>query len=151
MRQRKDRGRPLRDAAQHAQQSGADNPDQDCAVDLARHQEQGQHDSEAGGLHFFVGKTSQTDERGCIGHHQLGIPQPHESDKEANAGGGRMLQAIGHAVDDLLAHPRDCENQEKNAGKEDHAQRRAPGNMHVQTDGIGKVGVERHTRRSAMG
>ena len=77
--------------------------------------------------------------------------KPDESDEEADAGRGRMLQAIRHAVDDLFADARNSEHEENNAGKENYAQRSAPGNVHAQANGIGKVGVERHSRRERNG
>ena len=122
-----------------------------AAVDLPRHQDQSQHQAEACGLHFTVGKAAQADKSGGIGHHQFRVPQSDEGDEEADSGGGGMLQAIGHAVDDLLANARDGEQKKDHAGKENHAQRGSPGNVHAQANRVGEVGVERHSRRERDG
>ena len=136
---------PARDAAQHAEQRSADDTDQDCAVDLSRHQDQRQDETEAGGLHFAVGKTSQADKRSGIGDHEFRVSQPDECDEETDSGRGGMLQAIRHAIDDLFADPRDREHEKHNAREENYAQRSAPRNVHAQANVISEVGVERHS------
>ena len=62
-----------------------------------------------------------------------------------------MLKAIRHAVDDLLADTRNRQQQKNNTGKENNAQRSAPGDVHAQADRISKVGVERHAGRERNG
>ena len=62
-----------------------------------------------------------------------------------------MLQAIGHAVDDLFADASNSENKKQNAGEENHAQRGAPRDVHAQAHRICEVGVERHSRRERDG
>ena len=146
-----DGGGPVRDAAQHAEKRSADDTDQDCAVDLSRHQDERQDEAEAGGLHFAVGKTSQADKRSGIGDHQFRIPQPDESDEKTDPGRGGMLQAIRHAVDDLFADARDREHEENNAREENYAERSAPRNVHAQANGISEVGIERHSGRERDG
>jgi len=58
-----------------------------------------------------------------------------------------MLQAPRDPINDLLADPRDRKNQEHDAGKENHAQRRAPRHVHPQADRVREIRVERHARR----
>src|SRR5216683_1432900 len=57
-----------------------------------------------------------------------------------------MLQAVGHAIDDLFADARDREHKEKNTGEENYAKRRAPRNVHAQANRVSEVGIERHSR-----
>ena len=146
MRHGQNRRGPIRDAAQHSQQRGPDYTDQYPAVDLARHQDERQRQPEASCLHFAVGETSQADECCRIGDHEFCVSQSDECDEKPNSGRGGMLQAIGHAVDDLFAHAGDREHKEYNPGKENDAERGSPGNVHVQANGVSEVGVERHSR-----
>jgi hypothetical protein len=55
-----------------------------------------------------------------------------------------VLEAIGHPVDDLFAHARDGQEQKQAARKENDGQRRLPRDVHVETDCVGKISVERH-------
>ena len=57
-----------------------------------------------------------------------------------------MLQAIGHAVDDLLADSRESEHKKQDARKENDAQGCAPRYVHAQTNVISEVSIERHSR-----
>ena len=50
------------DAAQNSHQRSAEDPNQDSAIDLARHEDQSQGEAEAGRLYFLVGETAQADE-----------------------------------------------------------------------------------------
>ena len=79
---------------------------------LARHQDQRETKTETRRLHFLVGEAAEADKRRGIGNHDLCIPQADERDEHADSSSGRMLQAIGHAVHDLLANPGNGENQE---------------------------------------
>ncbi len=140
-----DRRGPTGDAAQHADQRGAHDADQDSAINFSRHQNQRQDQAEAGRLHVAVGKTSQADKRSRVGHHEFRVPEADECDEEADSGRGRMLEAIRHPVDDLFAEPGDGEHEEHNPGEKNHAERSAPRNVHAQANVISEVGIERHS------
>src|ERR1035438_3578388 len=98
------RRRPTRDTAEDSEKSGAEDPKQNCAMEFSRHQDQREAEPETGRLHFLVGEAAETDKGGGIGDDQLGIPQSDESDEHSYSSGGRMLQAIGNAVHNLLAN-----------------------------------------------
>ena len=57
----------------------------------------------------------------------FGVAKADERDEKADARGGAVLQAIGNAVDDLLADVGERQNQKKQPGKKNDAQRRLPG------------------------
>ena len=79
-----------------------------------RHQDQRQNKSKTCGLHFFVGEAAEAYIGSRIGYHKFCVAQSHKRDKHSNARRSRVLQAIGHAVDDLLANPRHGEHEEEN-------------------------------------
>jgi len=57
-----------------------------------------------------------------------------------------MLQAVRYAVDDLLTYPRYCQHEEENTREEHYPERSPPRNVHVQANGVGELGIERHAR-----
>jgi hypothetical protein len=86
--QREDGGRPIGNAAENSRQRGAENAQQDCAVNLSRHQDQRENKAQAGDLHFLIGKAAKSHIGGGVGDYQLGIAQADESDEHANSRGG---------------------------------------------------------------
>ena len=137
-------GGPCGDPGQDAEERRAGNTQQDRAIDLASHQNESEHDAETGGEHFFRREAAEADERGGIRDYKLCVAQSDEGDEHADAGGGRVLQAVGNAVDDLFADAGDGQQDEQDPGKEHDTQRSTPGNAHAQADGIGEVSVQRH-------
>ena len=73
--------------------------------------------SDAGQLRFVIGEAAQADECRRIRDHQLRVAQSDERDEHADAARGRMLQAVGNAVDDLLADAGDGQNQKEQRPK----------------------------------
>src|SRR5271157_2320754 len=102
-------------------------------MDLSGHENQRQGKPEAGGLHFLAGETAEAHKGSGIGHDELGISQTNKCDEHADSGGRGVLQAIRHAIDNLLADSRNRENQEKYARKEDYGESGPPGYVHRQT------------------
>jgi hypothetical protein len=137
-----DRGGPVGDAAQDSKQRGTKDPDQDGTVDFSRHQNQCQPEAEAGGLHRPIGEATEPDESGGVGNYQFCVPHADERDEHANPGGRRMLQAIGHAIDDLLPNTGHREYQKEAARKEHHSERRTPRDVHAETNGVGEIRIE---------
>ena len=74
----------MRYTTQHCHQHCSGNPDENAPVDLPHHQHQRQENSEASHLDFAIRKVPQTDKRGGVRNHQLGIPQPDERNKHAD-------------------------------------------------------------------
>jgi hypothetical protein len=96
------------------------------------------------GLHLFIGEATQAYKCRGIGNDKLRITYSHKGDEHPDSRRRRMPQAIGHAVDNLLANPRDGENQEKNSREKYYCERCAPRNMHGETNGVGEIRVQRH-------
>jgi hypothetical protein len=86
-----------------------------------------------------------------IGDDDIGVAQPDERDEQTDAGGGAVFQAIGNAVDDLLANVGEREQQEQHAGKKHDAERGLPRNAAADDDRVGEIGVERHSGREGDG
>ncbi len=128
----------------NAEEGCAGNTEQDRAIDLARHQNESEHNAETGGDHFFRGEAAEAYEGCGIRDYELCVAQADEGDEHADAGGGRVLQAVRDAVDDLFADAGDGKQDEQDPGKEHDTQRRTPGDAHAQADGIGEVSVQRH-------
>src|SRR5207244_5983933 len=102
MRHGYERSGPLGDAAKNAEQRGAQDAQQNAAIHLADHKNDGQQNSEASSLHLAIGKIADAQKSSWIGHHQLGLAHADEANEHADAGSGGMLKAIGNAVHDLL-------------------------------------------------
>src|SRR5260221_1265629 len=74
----------------------------------------------------------------------FGFAQADECNEEPDAAGGSVLEPIRNAVDDLLAHFGEREDEKKNSRKKDNAERRLPRYAPPQDDRISKVSVKRH-------
>src|ERR1700683_2936596 len=103
---------PARDAAKDSEKSGAEDTEQNCAMELSRHQYQREDKTETGRLHLFVREAAEAYKGGGVGDHELCIPQADECNEHSNACSSRMFQAIRHAVDDLLANSSHRQHQE---------------------------------------
>src|SRR5437868_2968565 len=131
MRHGNDRRWPFRYSTKHPEERRTKNTDQDCAVDLSGHQHESEHQTKAGGLHLVISKAAEADKGSGVSHHKFRIAQSDECNEESDARRGRMLQAIGHAVDDLLADSRESEHKKQDARKENDAQGCTPWNVHA--------------------
>ena len=90
---------------------------------------------------------SQGKHRRGIAHHDAGILQPDESDKQPDAHRSGILQRFRDGIDYHGAQIAHREQDEQNAFDKHRRQRKLPAVAHVQTDGVGKEGVQPHTRR----
>ncbi len=135
-------GGPVRQFRPNPQQCGSEDPEQNRAADLSRHQDQRQHQTEAGDLDFAIRKIAEADKSRGIRHHDFSVAQAHERDEQTNSHHRGMFQRIRNSVDDLLANAADGEDQEKHAGKKYRAQRRGPRHMHAEAYRIGEISVE---------
>ena len=142
-----ERCRPAGNATKHPENGSANNAHQDGPVEPFAHQHERQGKSEAGCLYFPVGETAEADKCRGVRNDEFGVSQSNKRDEHPDSCCRRMLQAIRHSVDNLLPNARDGENQKQNAGKANDGESSTPGNVHGKTDGIGEIGVQRHSRR----
>ena len=142
---------PVGQATKYAVDGGTGDAEQDGGIQFTRHEDEGQHDSQAGGLRFRQREIADADEGGGIGNDQFCVAQSDEGNEHTNAGSGGVLQAVRDAVDDLLAHASDSEQHKQNSREEDRAQGSLPGNSHAPAYRVGEVCVERHPRGHSDG
>src|SRR5256884_9571342 len=142
---------PVTKAERNTGKGEDDDAEENGAAGAAGHQD-GEEDKSGGREQDLgTGSLAKPDEGGGIGHDDFRITQADESDEQADAGGGAVLEAIGDAVDDLFAHFGEGEEQKKEAGKKDDAESGLPGNAAAANDGVGEVGVEGHAGRENDG
>ena len=84
-------------------------------------------------------------------HHQAGVLKADERDEEADAAGHRGIELVGNGVQNHLADADGGEREKDDAGEKDRAQSRLPGNVQLDADGVGEVGVEAHAGRERDG
>src|SRR5262249_12710618 len=118
---------PMGEADRNAGESDGDNAEQDRAGNAAGHEGGGDYQAGRGEQGLRVGSLAESDERGGMGDDHLCVAQPDEGDKQPNAGGGAVFQAIRNAVDDLFADVGESEKQEEQAGEEHDGQSGLPG------------------------
>ena len=99
----------------------------------------------------MIPQVSEAHESRRVRHHQVGVAQSYERNEHPNPARGGVLQAIGNAIDDLLAHARYSKNQEHHAGEKDDSQRGSPWHVHLQANDVGEVRVQRHPRSQRDG
>ncbi len=93
----------------------------------------------------------EADQRVGIAHHQARMLKADERDEEANAAGHGSVQLVRNSAQDHLADARSGERQEDDSGNKHRAQGRLPGNVHLDADGVGEIGIEAHARRQRDG
>jgi hypothetical protein len=84
-----------------------------------------------------------------IGHDQAGALHRDQCQEQAEAHRDGHAQRMRNAVDDMLAHFKQADDDEQAARDEHRAQRRLPRHAHAQHHGVGEVGVQAHARRHA--
>src|SRR6266851_5090943 len=131
-------------AKRNSSEGAGDNSNKNGAADAPDHQDGDEHESGSGETHVRVGNFSQPDESSGIRDDDVGVAQADEGDKQADACGGAVLEAIGNAVDDLFAHIRKRKNQKEQPGKKNDAESGLPGYAPAEDNGVGEIGVEGH-------
>src|SRR5229473_395954 len=142
---------PVAEAERDSSEGDGDDADEDGAADAANHQDGDENESGGGETDLRIGNFAEAHEGGGIGDDDVGVAQADEGDEEADAGGGAVLEAIGNAVDDLLADVGEGEEKKEEAGEKNDSERSLPGHAAAEDDGVGEVGVERHARREGDG
>ena len=117
MRPRENMRGQMADSQRYPRDRDRDDADQNRAADAPRHQDGNQKNAHRSQNHLRVGHLPQADERGRVRHDDVRVPESHERDEKPDARRRAVLQAVGNAVDDLLAHIRQREDQETAARK----------------------------------
>ena len=86
-----------------------------------------------------------------IAHHQPGVLEADEGDKQADAGRHRGVELVGNRPQEHLPDARGGDGEEQHTGKEYCAQRGLPRDVQLDADGVSEIGVEAHARRQRDG
>ena len=86
---------------------------------------------------------SQTHQRGAV-HHDTGVLETQEGDKQADTGGDGHTDGRGDGIKNLLAQAGDGQQNENDAVGQDQDQGVGIAEAQVETDGVDEIGVEPH-------
>ena len=98
-----------------------------------------------------VADVAETDKGGGIADDQAGVAKADESDEETDAAGDGCVKFMRDGAQNHLADAGGSEREKDDAGEKHRAQRRLPGDVHLEADGVGEVGVEAHAGRERDG
>ena len=137
-------GRPVRQAQCPGEGGGGEHADENGAADLLHfqrhHQDQAEERQRGGG----IADVAHADEGLRVAHHQARVAEADEGDEEADAAGHRGVKLVGNGAQNHLPDARRGEREKEDAGEKDRSQGRLPGDVHLDADGVGEVGVEAH-------
>ena len=135
--------------AEHADDPGGQDAQQDGAVDILDVQHGGdeqtdesQQGTDAGGVEV-VGEAGDGHQGGGV-HAQAGVLQADEGDEQADAHAHAPLQVQGDGVEDGLTDIGHGQDDEQDALKEDGQQGDLPAVAEAQDNGVGQEGVQTH-------
>ena len=74
-----------------------------------------------------------------------------EGDEDANTAGDGRIELVGNGVENHLPDAGGGERKKDDAGEEDSAEGGLPGDVHLDTDRVGEIGVEAHARGEGDG
>ena len=94
-----------------------------------------------------VTQVAQRDGGRRVRQDDAGIAKADERDEEAHARRHGRVEFERDGGDNQLAHAERGQQQKRDAGKEDRAQRRLPRHAHPFHHRVGEIGVEPHPRR----
>src|SRR5690242_16979137 len=103
MRQGKHLRGPVREAEGNSRKCDDEDAEKNCAGDFAGHENGGEKKSNDREEHARIGKFSEADKSGGIGHDETCVAHADEGDEETDASRSAVLEAIGNVVDDALA------------------------------------------------
>ena len=139
--------RPVAHSQRYARERNRHDSYQNRAAHAPRHQNRDQQHSRAARITCGSEVLPKRHKRGLIRHDNARVPETHERDEKSDARRRSVLQAIRNAIDDLLAHIRQRQNQKQQPGKKHHAERRLPRHAAPDYDRIREIRVQRHPRR----
>ena len=148
--------------ADHAQDPGPQDAEEDVPPDVFDDQEgreqDPQHGDEHGDPHAVEGAVGHSlgegikgDLRSRVGHDDPGIQQSDEGDEEPDPYRNGLLQGHGDGIEDGFPDGGQGKDDEDDPFDEDGGQGHFPGIPHLEADGVGKVGVEPHARCQGKG
>ena len=136
--------------ADHTQNPGAQDAEEDGTSDLLDVQHSGQHQADncqqcadTGGIEIG-GEVSQFNQR-CAAHADTCVLQADEGDEQADTNGNSTLQGQGNGVEDGFADIGQGHDDKDDAFYEDCKQRYLPTIAHTQDDGVCQVCIQAHT------
>ena len=124
---------------QHADQDRRLDP---SAQQHGHHEQPKQREQNVGTMQI-----AQRNRSGRVRHDDARIAQSDKRDEQAHARSHRGVEFVRNGPHNHLPHAHRGENQKRNAGKEDRAQRDVPIHMHLPNHRIREVSVEPHARR----
>ena len=144
-------GRPMDQAEGPGDAGDGEHADEDGAAhfsDFERDHEDEAEERERGG---GVADVAQADEGGGIADDEARVAKADEGDEEADAAGDGGVELVRNGAQNHLADAGGGEREKDDAGEKHRAERRLPGNVHLEADGVGEVGVEAHAGRERDG
>ena len=130
---------------------GGEHADQNGAADFfdfkRDHEDQAEERERCGGM----ADVAEADEGLWVADDKSCIAKTDEGDEEADAAGDGGVEFVRDGAKDHLPDAGGGERKKNDAGKKDRAQGRLPGDVHLEADGVGEVGVEAHARSERDG
>src|SRR5215468_11306031 len=99
----------------NARESARDNSQENRAAEPSSHENGNQYKTHGRKQDRRIGNPSKPDIRSGISHDHLCAAQADKRDKQADAGGRSVLEAIRYGVDDLLANVAQRKQQKKDS------------------------------------
>src|SRR5258708_10225604 len=135
---------PLGQTERNPHNGKRQNPQQNSAADAAGHQDRNKNQADGCEKDLWIGNLAKANKCSRVRDDYFCVAQADECDEESDAAGGSVLEAIQNAVDDLLAHFREREDQTENSGKKNNAECGLPRDATPQHDRVSKVSVKGH-------
>ena len=91
-----------------------------------------------------IAEVAHADEGFGIADDQARVAKADEGDEESDAAGHRGVKFVGNGAQNHLLDATGGDREKYDAGEKDRAQGSLPGNVHLEADGVGEVGIEAH-------
>jgi len=127
----------------NARESDRDDSQGNRAAEPWSHENGNQYKTRGRKQDLRIGNPSKPDLRSGISHDHLCVAQADKRDKQADAGGCSVLEAIRYGVDDLLAN---VAQRKQDSREKYYSERCLPWHAAAKNNGIGEVSVQRHSR-----
>jgi hypothetical protein len=98
-----------------------------------------------------IAQVAEADQGFGIADDEAGVAKADEGDEEADAAGDGGVKLVGDGAENHLADAGGGEREKDDAGEKDRAEGGLPGDVHLEADGVGEVGVEAHAGRERDG
>src|ERR1035438_8033741 len=139
-----DSGGPMHETECPGDASDGEDADKDGAANFFHFESDHENKAEECERWCGVADVAQADEGRRVANHQSCVAKANECDKKADAAGDGGVKLMRDGAKDHPANAGGGKGEEDDPGKKDSAEGRLPGDVHLEADGIGKVGVESH-------